>query len=125
MEPEVRERAVDPFFTTKSIGQGSGLGLAMARGFAEQSAGDLQIESAPGRGTIVRLWFPVAESAAFPAAPLPAPESIVPVLTGAHARLLLVDDDAVVRETLAQQMEAERYVVLSRTHSIVGRERGL
>ena len=58
MAPEVLARASEPFFTTKPIGQGTGLGLAMARGFSEQSGGGLQIESVLGRGTTVTLWFP-------------------------------------------------------------------
>jgi signal transduction histidine kinase/ActR/RegA family two-component response regulator len=60
MQPEVLRRACEPFFTTKSSGKGSGLGLSMAYGFAIQSGGALTIESAPGQGTEVRMYFPVA-----------------------------------------------------------------
>ena len=63
MDAATLARASEPFFTTKPAGQGTGLGLAMARGFAEQSGGGLQIESAPGHGTTVRLWLPVAKEA--------------------------------------------------------------
>jgi PAS domain S-box-containing protein len=58
MPPHVRARATEPFFTTKPQGQGTGLGLAMAQGFVQQSGGRLEIDSEPGRGTTVRMIFP-------------------------------------------------------------------
>ncbi len=61
MTPEVMERATEPFFTTKGTGKGTGLGLAMASGFVRQSGGRLEIESTPGRGTLVRMMFPVMQ----------------------------------------------------------------
>jgi PAS domain S-box-containing protein len=60
MTPEVIERATEPFFTTKTQGKGTGLGLAMASGFVQQSRGRLEIESAPGKGATMRFLFPVA-----------------------------------------------------------------
>ncbi len=60
MPPDVLERATEPFFTTKGVGQGTGLGLAMASGFVRQSGGRLEIDSAPGRGTAVKMVFPIA-----------------------------------------------------------------
>ncbi len=58
MSPEVARRATEPFFTTKSLGKGTGLGLSMVKGFVEQSNGKLEIETAPGVGTTIRLVFP-------------------------------------------------------------------
>lgn len=58
MPPHIQARAVEPFFTTKGPQHGTGLGLAMAHGFVEQSGGRLEIESKPGRGTTVRMIFP-------------------------------------------------------------------
>lgn len=60
MDATTLARAGEPFFTTKPAGKGTGLGLPMAQGFAEQSGGGLRIESAPGQGTTVTLWLPVA-----------------------------------------------------------------
>ena len=60
MSPEVLARAGEPFFTTKGEGRGTGLGLAMARQFAERAGGMMRIESAPGKGTTVTLWLPAA-----------------------------------------------------------------
>ena len=64
--PPTLARAAEPFFTTKEVGKGSGLGLSMAHGFAAQSGGALRIESTPGQGTVVTLWLP--EAAAWPVA---------------------------------------------------------
>ncbi|MBA1202756.1 PAS domain-containing protein [Pseudomonas capeferrum] len=58
MPPQVAERAIDPFFTTKPMGQGSGLGLSMAYGFMRQSGGQLQIDSMPEQGTCIHLYLP-------------------------------------------------------------------
>jgi len=58
MTTEVLNRAFEPFFTTKEVGQGSGLGLCMVYGFARQSGGTVEIESAPGKGTTVRILLP-------------------------------------------------------------------
>jgi PAS domain S-box-containing protein len=60
MPTHVVERATEPFFTTKGTGKGTGLGLAMASGFVQQSRGRLEIDSEIGRGTTVRMLFPVA-----------------------------------------------------------------
>ncbi|MBN7137378.1 hypothetical protein A7A76_21915, partial [Lysobacter enzymogenes] len=67
MAPETLARAMEPFFTTKEAGRGSGLGLSMVYGFAKQSGGDLRIDSALGYGTRVELFLPAAR------APAPAP----------------------------------------------------
>jgi PAS domain S-box-containing protein len=58
MSPEIVQRAVEPFYSTKPMGKGSGLGLSSSLGFAQQSGGDLAISSAPGEGTTVRLYLP-------------------------------------------------------------------
>jgi signal transduction histidine kinase len=61
MSPEVLDRAVQPFFTTKSVGLGSGLGLSQVHGFVTQSGGQVVVESAVGQGTTVRLYLPRIE----------------------------------------------------------------
>ena len=61
MPPEVLSRVMEPFFTTKEEGKGSGLGLSMVYGFMKQSGGAIRIRSLPGQGTTVSLVFPVAE----------------------------------------------------------------
>lgn len=69
MTPEVVERAFQPFFTTKDAGQGTGLGLSMVYGFVRQSGGSIEIDSAPGRGSTVRLYLPRGQGAPFHAGP--------------------------------------------------------
>jgi PAS domain S-box-containing protein len=106
MDATTLARASEPFFTTKGAGQVTGLGLAMARGFAQQSGGDFLIESALGRGTTVTLWFPEADGAS-PLASSEGPE----VPATASACVLVADDDPMVREVLAWQLIAHGYRV--------------
>ena len=105
MPPEVLARATEPFFTTKERGSGTGLGLAMAAGFAEQSGGHLRLESAENRGTAIRFVLPVLASerhGAQPDAVASAPE------TGS-GRILIVDDEADLKSLLQEWMKALGY----------------
>ena len=111
MTQDVLARAAEPFFTTKPSGRGTGLGLAMARGFAEQSGGSLQIDSVAGQGTVVSLWLPVTAARDLPVTHRPEPQE-PPIGTG-RARVLLVDDDATVREVTAEQLENAGYAVVT------------
>jgi signal transduction histidine kinase len=101
MDEETLARASEPFFTTKPLGQGTGLGLAMARSFAQGSGGTLAIRSAPGEGTAVCLWLPVAPEAEVTATVASPPQ----VALSGHPRVLLVDDEPIVRELLAAEIE--------------------
>ncbi|MFP3570456.1 ATP-binding protein, partial [Paraburkholderia sp. SIMBA_030] len=76
MSQDIMQRALDPFFTTKPMGQGTGLGLSMVYGFVRQSGGQLRIDSTPGQGTTVHLYLPRDESIT-PPAPCGAPEEIL------------------------------------------------
>jgi signal transduction histidine kinase/CheY-like chemotaxis protein len=115
MDAPTLARVLEPFFTTKPAGKGSGLGLSMAQGVAAQLGGGLAIASAAGQGTQVDVLLP-REAAAPPqadapaAAPTPAFRSAsVPVRQ--RAAVLLVDDDAEVAEVTRQCLEAEGYSV--------------
>ena len=107
MPPEVLERAAEPFFTTKEPGAGSGLGLAMIFGFANQSGGHMTIASQHGRGTTVRLYLPRAqglETDASDGAPgLPLPRG--------HETVLLVDDSDEMRVIAGRHLNSLGYRV--------------
>jgi len=102
MAPAVLARAMDPFFTTKATGKGTGLGLSMAYSTVKAHRGTLEIRSAPGQGTCVRLRFPACPGGA------PADLAALPARTGAGRgglRLLLVDDDELVTKSTQMMIE--------------------
>jgi len=104
MSPDVIERAIEPFFTTKGVGKGTGLGLAMASGFVRQSGGRLEIESEPGQGTTIRMLFPVMQPEKHVAETAPhVPAAALPQ-TGDAQHILVVEDHdevlAIAREIL-------------------------
>jgi len=96
------EKVMEPFFTTKEVGKGSGLGLSMVYGFAKQSNGAFRLDSEAGSGTTAELWLPRApgekKKDKTPAAEEPAPGASRPL------RILLVDDHEEVRSTTAAML---------------------
>jgi signal transduction histidine kinase/ActR/RegA family two-component response regulator len=94
MAPEVVARAFEPYFTTKEIGQGSGLGLSQVYGFAQQSSGAVSIASAIGKGTSITLFLPRAEEEEHPAAPSNVATAAPFMAT--TASILVVEDEAEV-----------------------------
>lgn len=110
MPEDVLAKAVDPFFTTKPVNQGSGLGLPQAYGFATQSKGTLYLESSVGHGTTVSIYLPRAAS--MPARP--AGELIREELdTARRGVVLLVEDDELVCETVCAALEYAGFQVIS------------
>jgi PAS domain S-box-containing protein len=103
------EKVMEPFFTTKDVGKGSGLGLSMVYGFAKQSNGAFLIESELGEGTTARLWLPRAP--AVRSSKRKAPEPKGRRLTR-KLKLLLVDDHPEVRSTTAAVLEEMGHEVL-------------
>jgi PAS domain S-box-containing protein len=95
MTADVLAKAFEPFYTTKPLGQGTGLGLSMIYGFARQSGGSVQIQSSPGKGTVVRLCLPVADASQAQPGSGPAETSAAP--RGEGETVLVVEDDAAVR----------------------------
>ncbi len=99
MDEATRQRCLEPFFTTKAQ-RGTGLGLSMTYGMMRRHDGLIEIESTPGRGTIVRLTFPCRPA---PSAPRPAPK---PIATGIRsARVLCVDDEHKIRRLVTDCLE--------------------
>jgi len=105
MSPAVLERSTEPFFTTKGVGKGTGLGLAMATGFVRQSGGRMEIESEQGKGTRIRMLFPVVAQPDRPSAtPVPHVPAIAAIEDGVAPHVLVVEDNdevlAIAREIL-------------------------
>lgn len=124
MAAAVRDRVTEPFFTTKPIGEGTGLGLAMARGFAEQSGGVLTIDSEVGKGTVVGLWLPRASEQVIAAGRTEErPEAAGRQRDGAASLVLLVEDEADVRSVLTTELEELGFSVESAADGIAALER--
>ena len=101
MDPATLERAVEPFFSTKGVGRGTGLGLSMVHGLAAQLGGALTLESRQGEGTVAALWLPVSDSVPASAAARPEPEAAP---AGNAGTVLLVDDEPLVRASTADML---------------------
>jgi PAS domain S-box-containing protein len=108
MTPEVMARAFEPFFTTKAA-KGSGLGLSMVYGFARQSKGHVKIYSEPGRGTTIRLYLPRAIAKSGIAG---TQEPDLPQAARPNERILVVEDNTEVRETVVRQLRDLGYDTL-------------
>jgi len=107
MPAEVVAKAINPFFTTKPVGEGTGLGLSMVYGFVKQTRGHLRIYSEVGQGTTVKLYLPRAlqDAVVIEKRPEQAPR-------GQGETILVVEDDATVRLILADVLEELGYNVL-------------
>jgi len=107
MSPDVLARACEPFFTTKEVGRGTGLGLSMVFGFVRQSGGHLAIFSEVGNGTTVQMHFPRSDDAEIAADEVKEESQI-----GGNETILVVEDDAGVRATSVDLLHELGYNVL-------------
>jgi PAS domain S-box-containing protein len=108
IDPEIQARVFEPFFTTKPLGKGTGLGLAIVHGIAREHEGAIELESAPGAGTTVRLIIPAADLAGHDetdAADAPAP-------TGKGQQILMVDDEPALGAVGKRRVEGLGYRVV-------------
>jgi len=108
MSQEVAARAFEPFFTTKDIGQGTGLGLSQVLGFAQQSGGEVRVDTRVGQGTTITIYLPRSKASLRPVADPPGAVAH----EGKAATILVVDDDAAVRELTVQALEDLNYHVI-------------
>jgi PAS domain S-box-containing protein len=104
MDEDTRRRCLEPFFTTKGE-RGTGLGLAMVYGMMQRHSADLEIESAVGKGTTVRLSFAIPTAPAIGATTSSAPRAVPPL------RILVVDDDPLVLKSLRDTLEMDGHGV--------------
>ncbi|OWJ77837.1 response regulator [Haematobacter missouriensis] len=112
MTEEIAAHAFEPFYTTKPMGQGTGLGLSMVYGFAGQSGGGLGFETAPGRGTTITIYLPRRDMA-----PGQVMDAGTPLMAEAAAgstagTILVVDDEPLIRMMTTERLEDEGYIVL-------------
>ncbi|MDA8159184.1 MAG: PAS domain S-box protein [Desulfobacteraceae bacterium] len=109
MSPEVAARACEPFFTTKGVGKGTGLGLATVYGIAKQNRGGVSIESQPGQGATLAVFLPRHQGAS-EASAAPAPENAVPV----HSEtVLVVEDEKVILQMIVAMLKKQGYQALA------------
>jgi signal transduction histidine kinase/ActR/RegA family two-component response regulator len=113
MDDDTRRRCLEPFYTTKGE-RGTGLGLAMVYGMVQRHSADLEIDSAVGKGTTVRLNFP-----AFTSSTVAVPKTAVAPLVRKRLRILLVDDDPVLIKSLQDTLQEDGHLITA-THG--GRE---
>jgi PAS domain S-box-containing protein len=106
MTPETLARAIEPFFTTKGRGNGSGLGLATVYGIVNQLGGVLTLDSAPGRGAVVTVYLPTTDR------PVDNPRAASPAAGGDETILVAEDEDG-IRETLSRTLSTAGYTVLA------------
>lgn len=107
MPPEVAARVFEPFFTTKGVGKGTGLGLSQVYGMAQQSGGAARILSEQGVGTTVEIWLRASGSGAG----LPEAQPAVTAAPRPGVRILVVEDDDFVRESMVESLEALGHTV--------------
>jgi PAS domain S-box-containing protein len=114
--PEHLDHVFEPFFTTKAMGRGTGLGLSTVYGFVKQSGGHIELDSAFGRGTTIRMLLPRSRAT--------ASSPIVPATHGTLARgaetVLLVEDDTMVRRFAHEQLVRLGYVVITAENGPAG-----
>ncbi len=112
VDPQVLDRIFDPYFTTKPVGKGSGMGLAVVHGIVKSHDGVIQVESAPGNGTTFFVYFPriaeVAQGVLADNEPLPV----------GSERILVVDDEASIVELTKRRLERLGYQVTTKTSSL-------
>ncbi|MFL6844924.1 MAG: PAS domain-containing protein [Allosphingosinicella sp.] len=121
MSADVLARAAEPFYSTKPLGKGTGLGLAQVYGIAQQAGGTLRIESEEGRGTSVHILLPAVEAPSGGEA-IEAGAGAHPPRAAAQARILVVDDDDDVRAFLAESLEGLGCTVVSAASGEAGIE---
>ena len=112
IDPAVMERIFDPYFTTKAIGEGAGLGLSVVQGIVRTYGGAITVHSEPGKGTTFNVFFPCTEEQT------PAQAETGEALPAGAERILFVDDEKILAELGGELLESLGYKVVTKTSSI-------
>ncbi|MGH9722927.1 MAG: response regulator, partial [Bryobacteraceae bacterium] len=118
MDARTQARIFEPFFTTKAIGQGTGLGLSTVYGIIQQSSGAISVFSEPGRGSVFCMYFPRTTEKSESASDF---EALAPPASGHSERVLVVEDEPVLRTFLCELLESSGYRVLEARSGEEGR----
>jgi PAS domain S-box-containing protein len=110
----IRDRVFDPFFSTKEVGRGTGLGLSMVYGFVKQSDGHIKVYSEEGFGTTFKLYLPRAGGSPEQVATAPLSAD----LEGGHETILIVEDDPLVRSYVDTQLQSLGYTTLTAANGV-------
>jgi signal transduction histidine kinase len=115
MDPATRVRIFEPFFTTKEAGKGTGLGLATVYTIVKRHQGWIEVESAPGQGTTFRIFFPASGERV---AARPSDREIPVVVRGGDETILVVEDEAVLRELACVILQERGYRILQASSGV-------
>jgi PAS domain S-box-containing protein len=112
IEPEFMDRIFDPYFTTKGVGEGTGLGLSVVHGIVKSHGGMITVDSKLGKGTTFSVYFPRTEMEV-----APKPEAFEPLPTG-HERIFVIDDEEAILEIEKHMLQRLGYEVTATTNPI-------
>lgn len=112
MTPEVMKRVFEPFFTTRAIGECTGMGLAVVHGIVKNHGGAVTVQSEPGKGTIFQVYLPKSEKE------VERGMDVTGRSPGGHERILFVDDEMLVVETVKEMLDRLGYRVTAKTGSV-------
>jgi PAS domain S-box-containing protein len=118
MDEQVRQHIFEPFFTTKGPGKGTGLGLATCFGIVKHSGGFIDVESAPGVGTNMRVFLPLVQEERL----VSAERAVAPAVVGGDETILLIEDDEQVQRTVVRVLKARGYRVLAASNGAGARD---
>ena len=108
MDTDTKAHLFEPFFTTKPIGKGTGLELSTVYGIVKQSGGTIEVDSAPGEGSVLRVYLPIAKQ---PVSPRKTRKLSSPATIGSET-VLLAEDQSSIRAVLREFLESKGYTIL-------------